>query len=89
MNTFDFIPGPDESMQPNTEAFRSSAGLTDSLLLLAWAELFSLTKSHSRRPKLCAEVQRDERNGTVGAKANNMGREKVKNGCRTTLCEDN
>ncbi len=45
-NTFDFIPGPDESMQPNTEAFRSSAGLTDSLLLLAWAWAFSLTKSH-------------------------------------------
>lgn len=62
-NTFDFIPGPVESMQPKTEAFRASAGLTDSMLLLAWAELFSLTKSHSRRRKAqCAELQRGERN---------------------------
>lgn len=67
-NSFDFIPGPVESMQPNTQAFRVSAGLTDSMLLLAWAELISLTKSHSRRRK----AQRGERNGTVGAKADNM-----------------
>lgn len=62
-NSFDFIPGPVESTQPNTQAFRVGAGLTDSMLLLAWAELSSLTKSHSIREVRGMEL--------VGLKADN------------------